>query len=251
MTKEWHPSPRFVSRRCIVTGGASGIGAALVASLLIEGARVAVIDRETSGAPSGSIPITADLSHAVAVEKAFEEAMAALGGVDVLFNNAGIASTTSVVDCLAEEWDSVLAVNVRAVGLGIRAVLPSMLAQGYGVIVSTSSAAALVGLPDRAAYSASKAAVIGLSRQVAVQYSDRGIRSNTVCPGTVDSPWVERLLADADDPVARRRELEARQPLGRLATPREVADAMLFVASDQASFMTGSDLVIDGGILAR
>ena len=245
------PLRRFLSRRAIVTGGGSGIGAELVMTLLDEGARVVVIDRDPAGAPEGSIRFKADLSHAVEVERAFTEAIAALDGVDVLFNNAGIPSTTSVIDCGSDEWDTVLAVNVRAVGLGIRAVLPGMLEQGHGVIVSTASAAALVGLPDRAAYSASKAAVIALSRQVAVQYADRGIRSNTVCPGTVDSPWVARLLAHADDPEASHRDLVARQPLGRLATPREVADAMLYLASDQASFITGTDLVIDGGILAR
>jgi NAD(P)-dependent dehydrogenase (short-subunit alcohol dehydrogenase family) len=250
-----HPAPsalrRFSSRRAIVTGGGSGIGAELVATLLAEGASVAVIDRDSSGAAEGSIRIDADLADATTLDGAFTEATAALGGVDLLFNNAGIASTTSVIDCGPDEWDAVLAVNVRAVGLGFRAVLPAMLEQGHGVIVSTASAAALVGLPDRAAYSASKAAVIALSRQVAVQYADRGIRSNTVCPGTVDSPWVARLLAGAVDPEASRRDLVARQPLGRLATPREVADAMLYLASDQAAFITGTDLVIDGGILAR
>jgi NAD(P)-dependent dehydrogenase (short-subunit alcohol dehydrogenase family) len=244
-------SPRFRTRRAIVTGGASGIGAELVRSLIDEGARVAVIDRDASGMPDGSLAFSADLADPAALDRAFAEAIAALGGVDLLFNNAGIASTTSVVDCGPDEWDAVLAVNVRAVGLGFRAVLPSMLEQGYGVIVSTASAAALVGLPDRAAYSASKAAVIALSRQVAVQYAGRGIRSNTVCPGTVDSPWVARLLSGAEDPDAAREELVARQPLGRLAAPREVADAMLYLASDQAAFVTGTDLVIDGGILAR
>lgn len=250
-----HPTPsalrRFSSRRVIVTGGGSGIGAELVTSLLEEGATVAVIDRDPSASPAGSIRIEADLSQAPIVNSAFTEAIRELGGVDVLFNNAGIASTTSVIDCGPDEWDAVLAVNVRAVGLGFRAVLPAMLEQGHGVIVSTASAAALVGLPDRAAYSASKAAVIALSRQVAVQYADRGIRSNTVCPGTVDSPWVARLLENSDDPEASRRDLVARQPLGRLASPREVADAMLYLASDQAAFVTGTDLIIDGGILAR
>lgn len=253
MTDQPEPSSlhRFASRLAIVTGGGSGIGAELVHTLLAEGASVAVIDRDSSGAPEGSIRIDADLADSSALDRVFGEAITALGGVDLLFNNAGIASTTSVIDCGSDEWDAVLAVNVRAVGLGFRAVLPAMLNQGHGVIVSTASAAALVGLPDRAAYSASKAAVIALSRQVAVQYADRGIRSNTVCPGTVDSPWVARLLANADDPEASRRDLVARQPLGRLATPREVADAMLYLASDQAAFITGTDLVIDGGILAR
>lgn len=242
---------RFEGRRAIVTGGGSGIGLELVEALIAEGAAVAVIDRDASAALGASTRIDADLSDAALLDHAFADAIGALGGVDLLFNNAGLSSTTSVIDCDADEWDRVLAVNVRAVGLGFRAVLPTMLEQGSGVIVSTASAAALVGLVDRAAYSASKAAVIALSRQVAVQYAERGIRSNTVCPGTVDSPWVARLLEQASDPDERRRELIARQPLGRLALPREVADAMLYLASDEAAFITGTDLVIDGGILAR
>lgn len=242
---------RFDGQRVIVTGGGSGIGRELAASFVSEGASVAVIDRDVANVPIGAIGILADLAHAEVVRLVFLEAITALGGVDVLCNNAGVASTTSVIDCEPDEWDFVFDVNVRAVYLGIRSVLPEMLEQGKGVIVSTASAAALVGLPDRAAYSASKAAVIALSRQVAVQYADQGIRSNTVCPGTVDSPWVARLLADSPRPELLRRELIARQPLGRLATPREIADAILYLASPQAAFITGTDLVIDGGIVAR
>jgi NAD(P)-dependent dehydrogenase (short-subunit alcohol dehydrogenase family) len=125
-----------------------------------------------------------------------------------------------------------------------------MLEQGSGVIVNTASVAGLVGLRDRAAYCASKGAVIAFTRQVAVQYAGTGVRCCCICPGTVDSPWVGRLLAEADDPEQRRRELVARQPIGRLGSPEEVAKAALYVASDDAAFMTGTALVLDGGLTA-
>src|SRR5690606_34765938 len=153
-------------------------------------------------------------------------------------------------DCSVEEWDHLFAVNARAVFLTTQAVIPQMVSRRSGVIVNTASAAGIVGLKDRAAYCASKGAVLALTRQVAVQYAEYGVRCLSVCPGTVDSPWLERLLAEAPDPEARRQELVARQPLGRLASPTEIARAIAYAASDDAAFMTGSELVIDGGILA-
>ena len=140
--------------------------------------------------------------------------------------------------------------NVRGTYLMSRAVLPGMLEAGHGIIVNTASVAGSIGLPDRAAYCASKGAVIALTKQIAVQWAKAGIRCNCICPGTVDSPWVGRLLSEASDPVAHREALIARQPLGRLGTPSEVAAAALYLASDAASFITGSELVIDGGITA-
>ena len=131
-----------------------------------------------------------------------------------------------------------------------RHVIPSMLETGFGVIVNTASAAGMIGLPDRAAYCASKGAVIALTKQIAVQYAGNGIRCNCICPGTVDSPWVARLLDEAEDPVRHREKLIARQPMGRLGTPEEIAEAAIYLASDAAAFVTGSELVIDGGITA-
>jgi NAD(P)-dependent dehydrogenase (short-subunit alcohol dehydrogenase family) len=179
-----------------------------------------------------------------------DEALAATGRVDLLFNNAGIGSTADPVACEPEEWDRLFAVNARGVFLGTKYALPAMLRQERGVIVNTASVAGLVGLPDRAAYCASKGAVIAFTKQVAVQYAGAGVRCNCICPGTVDSPWVGRLLDAADDPQAARAALVARQPLGRLGTPLEVAKAAVYLASEDAAFMTGTALTIDGGILA-
>ena len=172
------------------------------------------------------------------------------GRLDVMCNIAGIGSTKNAVDCTPEEWDQVFAVNAKGVFLGTKFALPAMLEQQRGVIVNMASVGALIGLRDRAAYCASKGAVVAFTKQVAMQYAAQGVRCVSICPGTVDSPWVGRLLDEAPDPVARRSELVARQPLGRLGDPAEIAKAVLYVASDDAAFMTGSELVIDGGITA-
>jgi len=179
------------------------------------------------------------------------ETVARFGRIDILCNNAGIGSSKDVVAVEPDEWDRVFAVNVRGVYLGCKYALPHMLAQGGGSIINTASVLALVGAPERAAYCASKGAVVALTRQIAVEYADRGIRCNCLCPTTVDTPWVDRLLADAPDPVARRRALEERQPMGRLATAEDVAAAALYLASDDAAFVTGTAMVIDGGLSAR
>jgi NAD(P)-dependent dehydrogenase (short-subunit alcohol dehydrogenase family) len=184
------------------------------------------------------------------VERLFREARDRCGRVDILVNNAAVAIRGSFADTTEEEFDRVFAVNARGVFLGTKFVLPTMLAQGRGVIVNTASIAGMVGLRDRAAYCASKGAVIALTKQVAVQYADAGVRCSCICPGTVDSPWVGHLLDSADDPVAARAALVARQPIGRLGTAEEVAAAALYLASDDAAFATGTALVIDGGITA-
>ncbi|HEX5113585.1 MAG TPA: SDR family oxidoreductase [Pseudonocardiaceae bacterium] len=241
---------RFAGRRAVVTGAGSGIGRELVRLLLDEGASVVGVDVETSDVPDGAITVRADVSDEADVAYFARTAQDRLGGVDLLFNNAGIGSTATATDTSVDEWDRVFAVNVRGVFLGTKHVLPGMLERGAGVIVNTASVAGLVGLPDRAAYCASKGAVIALTKQVAVQCANAGIRCNCVCPGTVDSPWVGRLLADADDPDSRRAQLVARQPMGRLAEPTEIAKSALYLASDDAAFVTGTALVIDGGIVA-
>lgn len=244
------PATRFAGRRAVVTGAGSGIGRELTRLLLVEGASVVGVDTDVAGVPDGAIAVRADVSDKADVMRFAATAQERLGGVDILFNNAGIGSTATVLDTSVNEWERVFAVNVRGVFLGIKHVLPGMLAQGGGVIVNTASAAGLVGLPNRAAYCASKGAVIALTRQVAVQWAAAGIRCNCICPGTVDSPWVGRLLAETDDPAERRAELVARQPMGRLGDPAEIAKSALYLASDDAAFVTGTALVIDGGITA-
>ncbi|TCC61133.1 SDR family oxidoreductase [Kribbella pittospori] len=241
---------RFADRCALVTGAGSGIGQQITQQLLDEGARVVGADLDPAGVPEGAIALRADVSDEAEVRELVRAAGAELGRIDALFNNAGIGSTTNVLESTVDEWDRVFAVNVRGVFLCTKEVLPQMLSRGGGVIVNTASVAGMIGLRDRASYCASKGAVIALTKQIAVQWAGDGIRCNCVCPGTVDSPWVARLTASAPDPAARREELIARQPLGRLGRTDEVAAAALYLASDDAAFVTGTALVIDGGIVA-
>lgn len=241
---------RFQSRTAIVTGAGSGIGREIGRLLIDEGATVIAADLDPTGAPEGSVPVEVDVSDPDDVDALVREALERGGTIDALFNNAGIGSTNDVVACSLEEWDHLMAVNARGVFLGIRSVIPHMLAAGRGAIVNTASVAGMIGLRDRFAYSAGKGAVIALTRQVAVQYAGTGVRCNALAPGTVDTEWVGRLLAGSDDPEAARAALIARQPVGRLGTPTEVAHAALYLASDEAAFVTGSVLVIDGGLTA-
>jgi len=242
---------RFAGRTAVVTGAGSGIGLEVARIMLAEGALVVGADRDVAGIPPGCEAVQADVSDEAGVRGLVETAVRVGGRLDIMCNNAGIGSTADVLSCSVEEWDRVFAVNARGVFLGCKHGVAQMLQQDSGgVIVNTASVAGLIGLRDRAAYCASKGAVVALTKQVAVQYATRGIRCNCVCPGTVDSPWVGRLLDAASDPAQARRDLVARQPLGRLGRPEEVAAAICYLASDAAAFVTGSELVIDGGILA-
>ncbi|HEX8680712.1 MAG TPA: SDR family oxidoreductase [Ardenticatenaceae bacterium] len=248
---------KLEQRVAVITGAGSGIGRAMSLLFAREGARILAADLNGGAAEETTAiitdaggtchPFAVDASQPEQVRAMIEQALATYGRVDILCNNAGIGSTTDVVECEPDEWDRVMTVNVKSVYLGCKYAIPHMLERGSGVIINTASVAGMVGIVKRASYCASKGAVIALTRQVAVEYVTRGIRVNCLCPGTVDSPWVERLLQQADDRVAARQALEARQPMGRLGTPEEVAAAALYLASDDAAFITGTGLVIDGG----
>ena len=245
-------------RVALVTGGGSGIGRAISILFAREGAQVVTASRtresidETARLAGGeTLAIQADVTDEQSVRNMVDQTLERFGRIDILVNNAGIGTTKSILEVEPEEWDRVFAVNVRGVYLSTRAALPGMLARRDGVIINIASVLGLVGVPKRAAYCASKGAVITLTKQVATEYAEFGVRCNCICPGTVDSPWVGRLLDANDDPAGARRALEQRHPLGRLATTGEVAHAALYLASDAAAFMTGSALMMDGGQLAR
>lgn len=241
---------RLQGKTALVTGAGSGIGQAMTRTFVEEGARVFAVDvNEIEGASSESIATwRADVRSSADVQAMTAACLERFGRIDILCNNAGTGSTQTVVDTPEDLWENVFAVNVRGVFLGCKYVIPHMIEAGGGVIINTASVAGMVGLRNRAAYCASKGAVIALTRAVALDHVGQKIRCNCICPGTVDSPWVGRLLQGADDPEAERAALTARQPMGRMGTPEEVARAALYLASDDADFITGSSLVIDGGL---
>ncbi|MFK4155412.1 SDR family NAD(P)-dependent oxidoreductase [Streptomyces fungicidicus] len=232
----------------LVTGGASGIGLATARLLAEHGADVAVLDRDPGGVPAPLRAFTADVTDDRAVRSAVEGAAAVLGGIDILVNNAGIGAAGTVEDNADEEWHRVLDVNVLGIVRTTRAALPYLRRSSVASVVNTCSIAATAGLPRRALYSASKGAVLSLTLAMAADHVREGIRVNCVNPGTVDTPWVGRLLDAADDPAAERAALEGRQPTGRLVTAQEVAAAVVHLASPAAGSTTGTALAVDGGM---
>jgi len=234
----------------VVTGGGSGIGAAIAATLAERGARVAVLDRDVARVPDGMLGVVADVTDDAAVRDAIATVAARLGGLDVLVNNAGIGAIGTVADNPDDEWHRVFDVNVVGPVRVTRAALPLLRRSGAAAIVNTCSVAAETGLPERALYSATKGAVLALTRAMAADHLREGIRVNCVNPGTADTPWVGRLLDAADDPVAERAALEARQPHGRLVSPQEVADAVAYLAGPRSRSTTGVSITVDGGLAA-
>jgi NAD(P)-dependent dehydrogenase (short-subunit alcohol dehydrogenase family) len=245
----------FAGYRALVTGGASGIGRATAELLARRGARVAVLDRDPGDLPESGGPLfahRADVTDDASVRAAVGAAAEALGGLDIVVNNAGIGAQGTVEDNDDAEWQRVFDVNLLGVVRTTRAALPrlrSSAAAGRApAIVNTCSIAALAGLPQRALYSASKGAVYALTLAMAADHVREGIRVNCVTPGTVDTPWVGRLLDAADDPAAERAALEARQPTGRLVTADEVAAAIVYLAGPHSGATTGTALAVDGGM---
>ena len=241
-------SGQLTGLRALVTGGASGIGAAIVDAFLNGGARVVVLDRDVTGSDSRAVAVRADISNDESVRDAVERAILELGGLDVLVNNAGIGAQGSVGDNSDDEWHRVFDVNVVGLVRVTRAALPSLRASTRASIVNTCSIAATAGLPQRALYSATKGAVLSLTRAMAADHLAEGIRVNCVNPGTADTPWIGRLLESAADPAAERTALEARQPHGRLVSAAEVAAAVVYLAGPSAASTTGTSLAVDGGM---
>ena len=237
----------FDGLRALVTGGASGIGRTTAKLLVRLGARVAVLDRDVTDAPE-LYSVRADITDDAAVRAAVGQALTHLGGLDILVNNAGIGAQGGVEDNTDTEWHRVLDVNVVGLVRVTRAALPALRASAHAAIVNTCSIAATAGLPQRLLYSASKGAVLAMTRAMAADLLPEGIRVNAVNPGTADTPWVGRLLEKADDPQAERAALEARQPHGRLVSADEVAAAIAYLASPAAGSVSGTSLAVDGGM---
>ena len=229
----------------VITGGGSGIGLATARLLAGRGARVVVLDLKPGDEFTG---LYADVTDDASVREAIDTAAERLGGIDILINNAGIGAIGTVADNDDDEWHRVYDVNVVGMVRAARAALPYLRASGHAAIVNTCSIAAIAGLPQRALYSATKGAVLSLTLAMAADHIHEGIRVNCVLPGTADTPWIGRLLDQADDPAAERAALERRQPMGRLVSPDEVAAGIAYLASPLASAVTGTTLAIDGGM---
>jgi 2-keto-3-deoxy-L-fuconate dehydrogenase len=238
---------RFIGRRALVTGAGSGIGEAVARRLHEEGAEVILTNVSAEpveaiaaelGERASALPL--DVRDEAAVRQVVRD-------VDVLANVAGIGSTTPAPHTPLEVWEDVLAVNARGTFLCCKHAIPGMVERGGGSIVNMASIAGLVGLRNRVAYSASKGAVIAMTRALAVDHVADGVRVNAVCPGTVDTPWVRRLVEDVGESLDA---LRARQLMGRLGTTEEIAGAVAYLASDEAVFVTGTAFVIDGGLTA-
>lgn len=246
---------RLKDKAAIVTGAGAGIGAAVTALFVKEGARVLAVDRDSARAGevadrTGALAMEADVSDEASVAAMVRYAQQAFGRIDVLVNNAGYGIRGSVVDTAAGDWDALMAVNLKGVFLCSKHAIPVMIAGGGGVIVNTASNVAHVGLADRAAYVASKGGVAALTRAMALDHAGQNIRVNAVAPGVTWSSYFDSMLETHPDPKGFVAALNARSPMNRVAQPIEIANAILWLAGGESSFATGSILTVDGGMTA-
>jgi NAD(P)-dependent dehydrogenase (short-subunit alcohol dehydrogenase family) len=247
-------------KTAVVTGAASGIGRATAVKLARDGYGLALVDIDESGMTE----TLSSIESSSGVAKAFpadvcdphqlgvmvREVLTSMGSPELLVNVAGIAVAATVLDTSDQDWNRVINTNLTGPFLLTRAVLPLMLDRGSGVIVNVASVAGAVGIPARAAYCASKAGLVGLTRAVAADYASRGVRCVAICPGTVETEWVHRIIAADGDPESTRKRMAARQLDGRMGTPEEVAATIAFVASEEGRFFNGASVVVDGGLTA-
>jgi NAD(P)-dependent dehydrogenase (short-subunit alcohol dehydrogenase family) len=239
---------RLDGKVCVVTGAAGGIGKATVEAFQREGAKVVGVDLAENS--PGDLSLQADITHEGQVVDVYERTQEVFGRIDVLFNNAGISpdDDASVLDTSVEAWDRVQSVNTRGVFLCCKHGIPYLVERGGGSVINVASFVAILGAAtSQISYSASKGAVLSMSRELAVQFARQGIRVNSLCPGPVETPLLLRIFGDDPAAFERRR---VHWPMGRLAKPREVVNGALFLASDESSYVNGTSFLVDGGLTA-
>lgn len=249
---------RLAGKVALITGAGAGIGQATAELFAKEGASVAVVDRNeqtaretAAGIAAGGgrvIAIAADVSQAADVQRMFQAALEAFGRLDILFNNAGTVAQGRVEDTSEEDWQTQIATTLTSVFLGCKYGIPILREQGGGVIINMASVAGIMGIVNRAAYSAAKGGVVGLTRAIALDHARENIRAVYISPATIETPSLRERIASSPDPVAARKAFEDRQPVGRIGKPEDVACAALYLASDEAGFLTGCNLIVDGGM---
>lgn len=252
---------RLERKAAVVTGGASGLGLAIVRRLAAEGATVLSVDRDVARGAAAADALRAegldvafragDVTDEDDLRAAIGQVARAHGGLDILCNNAGMQLIAPLHETTTEQWDLVHAVNVRSTFWGCKHAIVAMRGNGGGSIVNTASISAFMGDPLLAAYTATKAAIVGLSRSVGVRYGGEGIRCNCVCPGDMETPMIQDYFASQGDAEAARRDVEAAYPVGRIADPAEVAAAVAFLASSDASFVNATEIVVDAGLTVK
>jgi NAD(P)-dependent dehydrogenase (short-subunit alcohol dehydrogenase family) len=247
----------FKNKVAIITGGSSGIGRATALAFAKKGAKIVIVDWHESPETMESLTnldaeaifIKCDVSKSADVKGMVKKTIATFGRLDYAFNNAGIEGDSApTADCTEENWDKTIAINLKGIWLCMKHEIPEMLRQGKGTIVNCSSVAGLVGFEGLPAYVASKHGIIGLTKTAALEYAGQGIRMNTVCPGVIQTPMMDRLTGKKKEAIEQFTALE---PVGRMGQPEEIANTVVWMCSDEASFITGHAMVVDGGFVAR
>jgi NAD(P)-dependent dehydrogenase (short-subunit alcohol dehydrogenase family) len=251
----------FEGKVAVVTGAGTGIGLATALAFSEKGAYVGIVDLDQQAGSKAvdqclasgkqAIFLNCNVAVTAGVDRMVAQVLAKWGRIDILVNNAGIYIQGDITKTAPSDWERIMAVNLTGAFLCIQAVIPIMIQQGGGVIVNVGSEAGLVGIGNQVAYNVSKGGIIALTRSCAVDFAPQGVRVNCVCPGTTETPLVQAAVQRAADPIAARRKLEQVRPLNRLGKPEEIASAIVYLASDEAGYATGSILSIDGGYTAQ
>jgi NAD(P)-dependent dehydrogenase (short-subunit alcohol dehydrogenase family) len=248
---------RLENKKAVVTGGASGIGKAIVERFIDEGAKVVIADIDETSAKilsdifkNKSFYFKVDVSSSKEVKELITFTESKLGGLDIIINNAGIGAAATVELTDEDVWNNLININLKGTFLGMKYAIPALRKNGGGSIVNISSIAALVGLPERAAYSAAKGGIISLTKAAAIDHVSENIRINCIAPGTTDTPWIKRITDSQPDPKKAREAMMARQLHGRLVTPEEIAAMATYLVSDEAASVVGAVMVVDGGMTA-